>query len=326
MNLLKLLLICALTTNMLSTSLLAQDAIDIGKVGESPYEVVTYWAEPFAEKGFAFGGASGVLSDHPGRLIVSQRGETRIPLDVPRDFHGFAGELGISVLTEEERRTWQNCIFILDANGKVVDIWDHLDYLCEGAEGPGPERIRVSPYDPERKLWIINQTHHQIYVISNDGSELLATYGEKGMPGKDATHYGSPQDVAFMPDGRILVADGLINNRVVVYDSEMNYLTEFGTEGTVPGGTNGIHSLSIGPEGRIFVLDRSGYGVNIWRTSSRSVSDNQNDHYDAVWQLLGRARDIEPRLPAPRASRTRARSSCASPWGSRQAARRPPRA
>ena len=87
MNLLKLLLVCALTTNMLSTSLLAQDAIDIGKVGESPYEVVTYWAEPFAEKGFAFGGASGVLSDHPGRLIVSQRGETRIPLDVPRDFH-----------------------------------------------------------------------------------------------------------------------------------------------------------------------------------------------------------------------------------------------
>ena len=36
MNLLKLLLACALTTNMLSTSLLAQDAIDIGKVGEKP--------------------------------------------------------------------------------------------------------------------------------------------------------------------------------------------------------------------------------------------------------------------------------------------------
>ena len=162
MNVPKIYLVYALTLNIFSTSLLAQDPMDIGKVGESPYEVVTYWAEPFAEKGFAFGGASGVLSDHPGRLIVSQRGETRIPLDVPRDFHGFAGEIGISVLSEEERRTWQNCIFILDANGNVVDIWDHLDYLCEGAEGPGPERIRVSPYDPERKLWIINQTHHLI--------------------------------------------------------------------------------------------------------------------------------------------------------------------
>ena len=26
------------------------------------------------------------------------------------------------------------------------------------------------------------------------------------------------------------------------------------------------------------------------------ISDNQNNHYDAVWQLLGKARDIEPRL------------------------------
>jgi len=255
----------SVTLILLSTPSLTQEAMEIGEVGESPYEVVTYWAEPFAEKGFAFGGASGVLSDHPGRLIVSQRGETRIPLDVPSNFHGFAGELGISVLTEEERRTWQNCIFVLDTHGNVVEVWDHLDYLCEGAEGPGPERIRVSPYDPERRLWVINQTHHQIYVISNNGSELLATYGEKGTPGSDATHYGSPQDVAFMPDGRILVADGLINNRVIVYDNEMNYLTEFGSEGTVPGGTNGIHSLSIGPEGRIFVLDRSGFGINIWR-------------------------------------------------------------
>ena len=100
-------IVSALTLSMLSAHSIAQDERDIGEVGDSPYEVVTYWAEPFAEKGFAFGGASGVLSDHPGRLIVSQRGETRIPLDVPRDFHGFAGELGISVLTEGERRTWQ---------------------------------------------------------------------------------------------------------------------------------------------------------------------------------------------------------------------------
>ena len=103
--------ICILTLSMFSAPSMAQDERDIGEVGDSPYEVVTYWAEPFAEKGFAFGGASGVLSDHPGRLIVSQRGETRIPLDVPRDFHGFAGELGISVLAEDERRTWHCLLY-----------------------------------------------------------------------------------------------------------------------------------------------------------------------------------------------------------------------
>ena len=57
---------------------------------------------------------------------------------------------------------------------------------------------------------------------------------EKEESGDDATHYGSPQDVAFMPDGRILVADGLLNNRVIVYDSEMNYLGEFGSKGDGP--------------------------------------------------------------------------------------------
>lgn len=243
----------------------AQEELDIGEVGESPYNVVRYWAKPFAGDGFAFGGASGVLADTPNRIIVSQRGETAIPGNVPEDFHGFGGELGISVLGDTEYRTWQNCIYVLDGNGNLKEVWDHLDYLCEGSEGPGPHRIRISPYDPERRIWLVNETFHQIYVLSNDGSEVLATYGEKLVPGNDESHFGRPQDVAFMPDGRILVADGLDNNRVVVFDNHMNYLTEFGSAGEGPGGTNGIHAIGIGPEGRIFVLDRSGYGVNIWR-------------------------------------------------------------
>ena len=156
----------------------------------------------------------------------------------------------------------------MDANGKLLSVWDHLDYLCEGADGPGPERIRVNPYDPDRKLWIVNQTHHEIHVLSNDGSEVIATYGERGVPGNDADHYGSPQDVAFLPDGRILVADGLLNHRVIVYDGEMNYLGEFGSQGDQPGQFNTIHSLAVGPGGRVFVTDRSGNnGVNLYRTT-----------------------------------------------------------
>ena len=156
----------------------------------------------------------------------------------------------------------------MNAEGEIVKVWNHLDYLCEGADGPGPERIRVNPYDPDRKLWVVNQTHHEIHVISNDGSKLHSTYGERGVPGNDANHYGSPQDVAFMPDGRILVADGLINNRVIIYDKNMNYLGEFGSKGDGPGQFKTIHSLAVGPEGRVFVTDRSGTnGVNLFRAT-----------------------------------------------------------
>ena len=35
-------------------------------IGPSPYEVVSLWHKPFAEEGFAFGGASGVYAEITG--------------------------------------------------------------------------------------------------------------------------------------------------------------------------------------------------------------------------------------------------------------------
>ena len=69
-----------------------------GPVGPSPYEVVRGWAKPFAAPGFAFGGNSGVFADNPNRIIIAQRGETRLPNPVPPGFLGFAGSIGINVL------------------------------------------------------------------------------------------------------------------------------------------------------------------------------------------------------------------------------------
>ncbi len=257
-----LLAICTFTS-----SALAQQGNARGNIGESPYDVVSLWHKPFAEHGFTFGGNSGIFAETPDRIIVAQRGETILPHPIPEDYMGFAGSIGINVLTDTNRRVWQNCLYILNSNGEVVEIWDHLDYLCADSPGPGPHRLRISPYDPESRIWLINETFHQIYVLSNDGSEVLATYGEKNVPGNDATHFGRPQDVAFLPDGRILVADGLDNHRVIIYDNDMNYLGEFGGEGDGPGQFNTIHSVGIGPEGRIFVTDRSGFEVNLFRTT-----------------------------------------------------------
>lgn len=235
--------------------------------GPSPYEVIHLWHDPFAEDGYAFGGNSGVFAESPDRIFIAQRGETVLPYPIPDDFLGFAGHLGINVLTDTNRRVWRHCLYTLNSEGEVVEMWDHFDYLCQDSDGPGPHRIRISPYDPDGKVWVVNETFHTIYVFSNDGSELLATYGEKGVPGDDESHFNLPQDVAFMPDGRILVADGLGNNRIMVFDNDMNYLTEFGSYGTGPGQTDTIHAVAIGPDNRIFVLDRAGGGINIWRYS-----------------------------------------------------------
>ncbi len=219
----------------LSSPFIRAQAVPEGPVGPSPYDVVRGWHKPFAEPGFAFGGNSGVFAESPDRIFVAQRGEFRLPDPIPPAFTGFAGSIGMNVLTLVDRRVWKNCLYTLDRNGKVKERWTQWDHLCEGSSGPGPHRIRISPYDRDRRVWVINETFHQIYVFSNDGKRLLKTLGEKNVPGADATHFARPQDVAFLPDGRILIADGLDNHRVMIFDRDINYLGEFGGSGKGPG-------------------------------------------------------------------------------------------
>jgi len=261
---------------------------DLGPTGPSPYTIVRGWHKPFADRGFAFGGNSGVFAESPDRIFIAQRGETRLPDPLPANYLGFAGSIGINVLNATERRVWHNCLYTLDGNGTVKERWTQWDYLCEGADGPGPHRVRISPYDPEHRVWVINETFSQIYVFSNDGTKLLKTLGEKNVEGKDGTHFGKPQDVAFLPDGRILIADGLDNHRVMILDKNMNYIGEFGSMGTGPGQFNGVHAVAVGPGGRIFALDRSGFRVNVFKTTP----DPAKVDFVATWPSTGIPLDL----------------------------------
>lgn len=258
-------LLAALT---LAPTLRAQSAPPEGPVGPSPYDIVRGWQKPFAGPGYAFGGNSGVFAESPDRIFVAQRGEFRLPDPIPADFAGFAGSLKMNVLSLVDRREWRNCLYTLDSAGKVKERWTQWDHLCEGSAGPGPHRVRISPYDPARRVWVINETFHTIYIFSNDGSKLLKTLGEKNVPGSDATHFAKPQDVAFLPDGRILIADGLDNHRVMILDGNLNYLAEFGGNGKGPGQFSGVHAVAVGPGGRIFALDRSGGRINVFKTTA----------------------------------------------------------
>ena len=242
---------------------------DVGPTGPIPYDIVEGWAKPFAAEGFAFGGNSGVYVESPDRIIALQRGETRLPDPVPAEFDGWVGSLNWNVRLGRGR-TWQNCIYVLDGDGNLVEVWDQWDYLFEGTDGRGPHRIRVSPYDPERRIWIVHKTAHQIFVLSNDGKELLRTFGEKNVSGTDETHFGLPQDVGFLPDGRVLIADGYENSRVMVLDSDWNYLTEFGRPGDGPGEFDVVHGIAMAPGGRVLVADRDNHRVQIFSQSDYS--------------------------------------------------------
>ena len=198
----------------------AQTSVAEGPIGPSPYDVVRGWHKPFAEPGFAFGGNSGVFAESPDRIFVAQRGEFRLPTPVPPEFAGFAGSIKMNVLTAG--RSPRLAELPLHARSRTARSRSagRSGITCARAR-PAPARIACASARTirERRVWVINETFHRSTCSRTTASKLLKTLGEKNVPGSDATHFAKPQDVAFLPDGRILIADGLDNHRVMILDT-----------------------------------------------------------------------------------------------------------
>jgi len=268
-------------------------AQDTGVIGPSPYDFTTEtWIQPFAEDGFTWGGNSGVVVESKDRIFFLQRGETELPNPIPDNYTRFAGSMGWNIL-RGRGRTWRNCIYVLNSEGEVLEVWDQWDHLFMGTDGPGPHRLRMNPYDEEKKLWLIDETGHIIYVFSNDGEQLLMTLGEKNVPGNDETHYSQPQDIAFLPDGKFLIADGLGNKRIVVRNADGSYHSEFGEEGSGDHQFGSVHSLAWGPDEHLYALDRDNRDIKIFQQTARqSSADYPKYEYVTNWGDLGMPLDI----------------------------------
>ena len=174
------------------------------QMSSGPYEAVDGWMKPFAEDGYAFGSPTGVFAESPDRIFVVQRGEIRLPDPVPSGFDGYVGSIGLNALEAGENRVWRNSIFVVDGDGNLIDAWTQWDEMFEG--GAGPHKIKINPFDADRKVWVVDETNHQVHAFSNDGSELVMSLGAGGA-GDDEAHFNRPQDVAFLEDGSIFVAD-----------------------------------------------------------------------------------------------------------------------
>ena len=90
------------------------------------------------------------------------------------------------------------------------------------------------------------------------------TLGVAGVAGNDATHFGRPTDIAFLPDGTFFVTDGYINTRVVKFDKDGRYVTSFGTPGSAPGQFNLPHAIDIDRARRLYVADRTNSRIQVF--------------------------------------------------------------
>ena len=253
--------ICAVTL-ALAAGVLERPALLQDKGGEEetgPYQVVDAWPQPWSKAGYIWGSQPAVFAQSPDRIFIGARGELKLPETLPRGFNGIWGSMGQRAT--EPKAEFRNCLVVVDRAGKLVESWTQWDSLFEGT---GPHRIRISPYDPDHHVWVVNDGKHQIYKFSNDGKRIALTIGEAGVPGDDGTHLGAPQDLAFLPDGTILVADGLRNARIAKFDKEGKFIGSWGSRGNGPGQLSGVHAIAIDRERRVYVADRSNHRVQVF--------------------------------------------------------------
>ena len=277
--------IASLTT-LLATGMLAAAPAPVqdkgGQEEFGPYELVENWPQPLPDgpdgvkhAGWTWGSVGAVYAETPDRIWIAQRGELPLPpnakpwtpysmLQPPRTATGNDDGLGATCEPAEKRgweRRYHHVIIVVDRNGKMVDGWPQHDKLFEMRCGRGPHKIKMSPYDREKHVWIIDDQLHMIYKFTHDG-KLVLSLGTKGQRGRDGGKlFDRPTDIAWLPDGTFFISDGYGGKRVAKFDKDGKFLMDWGAapkDPAKPGPNewNTVHSIAISADRRLFVIDR----------------------------------------------------------------------
>jgi DNA-binding beta-propeller fold protein YncE len=114
---------------------------------------------------------------------------------------------------------------------------------------------------------------HQVIKFSPEG-EVLLRLGTAGQPGSGPGQLNEPCDVITAPNGDIFVSDGHsgqnpdpppgATGRILKFDSEGNFITEWGEIGFRPGQFRTPHAMEFDSQGRLYVADRGNHRIQIF--------------------------------------------------------------
>lgn len=134
-------------------------------------------------------------------------------------------------------------VIVVNRAGRVLHSWGRGLYTM-------PHAVKV---DPNGDVWTTDSVSSVITKFTPAGEKLLEiSVGGQPRPGK----VSGTTDVAFGPDGRVFVADGYGNARIIEYAGDGRKVREWGTPGSGPGQFRVPHSLLIDSDHVMYVADR----------------------------------------------------------------------
>ena len=265
------------------------------------YEVDPSWPKDISKtpgnEGWTFGAGQSVFAENPNRVFVLQRGmlpamerpmvrkiapslvfpigrlpwrDATVASPPGNGGTGALAETGIESWLKAGNQwdvdgKWANTIMIFNAQGDLVESWKQWDKMMQR-----PHFVAISPYDPQKHVWILDDHKHAIFKMTNDGKQIVQTIGTYGEPGNDERHFNRPTFLDWFPDGSFVVADGYNGTRVVKFDKDGKYVTSWGQRGqnnndVRPGYFNNVHGIAVDPKTRrVFVNDRGNHRVQVF--------------------------------------------------------------
>ena len=237
-----------------------------------------------------------VYAETPDRIWIAQRGELPLPTGAkpwtpyialnPSRGVSNSNTDGLTATCEKTNlrgweRRFEHVIFVVDRNGNLVQEWPQHDRLFAQLPcGRGPHTIKMSPYDPDKHVWVIDDQLHVIYRFTYDG-KLEKTLGQLGVRGRGPNTFDRPTDIAWLPDGTYFISDGYGGKRVAKFDRTDKFLLDWGKAPANPANPgpsefNTPHSIAISADRRVFVVDRGHQRMQVF---------DENGKFLDMWPL-----------------------------------------
>src|SRR5579872_5276965 len=213
---------------------------------ESSPPVISFQANPrpvTLPRDTYLGEVAGVAVNSKGHIFVFNRGTRTQLMEFNRDgsFVRFIGNdlYGFSfahvVRIDKDDNIWcvdegSNMVIEFDPEGRVMTLYGRKP---EAVEGGGPRPANAPPPPPD-----------------------FATFQER--------LFNRPTDVAWDAAGNSYIADGYGNSRVVKYDKNGDWITEWGKRGTEPGEFHTVHTIATDANGNVYVGDRENHRIQVF--------------------------------------------------------------
>lgn len=247
------------------------------------FQLDTTWPKALPNN-WVFGGADSVAVDRRGHVWVLSR-----PLSVP------AAELAAGKIPAPP-------VVELDREGRFVRGWGGPQWVQPwfATATPLPDYPIGTPpehgiyVDDDDNVWLTGSGH--IVLKFSRSGELLLQIGEFNQTGgsADTRLLGNPTDMAVdTTRNEVYVADGYLNRRVIVFDSETGeYKRHWGAYGNVP--DDGppelyepgaplpkqffiVHGIQLSEDGLLYVSDRQRDRIQVFRRDGTFVREGLVD-------------------------------------------------